>query len=282
MKITELDSSQTMGIIARYDSGGNPRGGFNISLKPTNSNPSGVLRFERLYDSNTWSVNLTNFSFINNYDKWIHISVICNDSGSKIYINGKLDNEEKISSPWTSTTDFVGSKYENKIGIGAYLKETGFMSYYNGYGIIDDLRFYNIELNPFNTYSIYKENIIPDDESVLKLPNYYICYSENNNENLQLWIGFDEKAKATKVKYKGMNLDMDLVFVKEVDENEGGPYPVLAEYYNEIYEEEVNGVYKLTKSGNWYYAEYKRKSDNKVFNFTIDIESNNFSDSPCF
>ena len=94
--------------------------------------------------------------------------------------------------------------------------------------------------------------------------------------------GFDKKAKATKVKYKGMNLDMDLVFVKEVDENEGGPYPVLAEYYNEIYEEEVNGVYKLTKSGNWYYAEYTRKSDSKVFNFTIDIGANNFVDSPCF
>ena len=127
-----------------------------------------------------------------------------------------------------------------------------------------------------------EKEIILNKETGPKSPNYYICYSENNNENLQLWIGFDEKAKASKVKYKGMNLDMDLVFVKEVDENEGGPYPVLAEYYNEIYEEKVNGVYKLTKSGNWYYAEYTRKSDSKVFNFTIDIEANNFSDSPCF
>jgi hypothetical protein len=282
IKVTELDSSQSMGIIARYDSGGNPRGGFNISLKPTNANPSGVLRFERLYDSNTWSVNLTNFSFINNYNKWIHVSVVCNDSGSKIYINGKLDNEEKISSPWTLTTDFKGIKYENKIGIGAYLKETGFMSHYNGYGIIDDLRFYEIELNRFDINSIYEEIIIPNEETVSKSLNYYICYNENNNENLQFWIGFDEKAKASKVKYKGMNLDMDLVFVKEVDENEGGAYPVLVEYYNEIYEEEVNGVYKLTKSGNWYYAEYTRKSDNQQFNFTIDHEANNFSDRPCF
>ena len=127
-----------------------------------------------------------------------------------------------------------------------------------------------------------EEEIIPNKETGPKLPNYYICYSENNNKNLQLWVGFDEKAKASKVKYKGMNLDMDLVFVKEVDENEGGPYPVLAEYYNEIYEEKVNGVYKLTKSGNWYYAEYTRKSDSKIFNFTIDNEANNFSDSPCF
>ena len=127
-----------------------------------------------------------------------------------------------------------------------------------------------------------EKNRIPNEETVSKSPNYYICYKGNNNENLQLWIGFDEKAKAFKVKYKGMNLDMDLVFVKEINENEGGPYPVLAEYYNEIYEEEVNGVYKLTKSGNWYYAEYTRKSDNKQFNFTIDNKSNNFSDSPCF
>ena len=127
-----------------------------------------------------------------------------------------------------------------------------------------------------------EKNIISNEDTVTKSPNYYICYSENNNKNLQLWIGFDEKAKASKVKYKGMSLDMELVFVKEVDENEGGPYPVLAEYYNEIYEEEVNGVYKLTKSGNWYYAEYTRKSDSKVFNFTIDIGANNFGDSPCF
>ena len=78
-----------------------------------------------------------------------------------------------------------------------------------------------------------------------------------------------------------MNLDMDLVFLKEVDENEGGAYPVLAEYYNEIYEEEVNGVYKLTKSGNWYYAAYTRKSDNKQQKFTIDNKSNNLSDRTC-
>jgi hypothetical protein len=127
-----------------------------------------------------------------------------------------------------------------------------------------------------------EKNRIPNEKTVSISPNYYICYKENNNENLQLWIGFDEKAKASKVKYKGMNLDMDLVFVKEVDENEGGPYPVLAEYYNEIYEEKLNGVYKLTKSGNWYYAEYTRKSDSKVFNFTIDIEANNFNNRPCF
>ena len=131
-----------------------------------------------------------------------------------------------------------------------------------------------------------EENIILEDEtnpkSTEKSPNYYICYSENNNKNLQLWIGFDEKSNASKVKYKEMNLLMDLVFVNEVNENPDGPYPVLVEYYNEIYQEKVNGVYKLTKSGNWYYAEYTRGSDNKQFNFTIDNKSNNFSKTPCF
>ena len=131
-----------------------------------------------------------------------------------------------------------------------------------------------------------EENIILEDEtnpkSTEKSPNYYICYSENNNKNLQLWIGFDEKSNASKVKYKEMNLHMDLVFVNEVNENPDGPYPVLVEYYNEIYQEKVNGVYKLTKSGNWYYAEYTRGSDNKQFNFTIDNKSNNFSKTPCF
>lgn len=79
-----------------------------------------------------------------------------------------------------------------------------------------------------------------------------------------------------------MNLHMDLVFVNEVNENPDGPYPVLVEYYNEIYQEKVNGVYKLTKSGNWYLAEYTRGIDNKQFNFTIDNKSNNFSKTPCF
>ena len=79
-----------------------------------------------------------------------------------------------------------------------------------------------------------------------------------------------------------MNLEMDLVFVKEFNENPDGPYPVLVEYYNEIYQEKVNGVYKLTKSGNWYYAVYTRGSDNKQFSFTIDNESNNFGKTPCF
>ena len=136
---------------------------------------------------------------------------------------------------------------------------------------------------PQSTYNEDNEkNIIFEEETGPKSPNYYICYSENDNKNLQLWIGFDEKEKASKVKYKGMNLDMDLVFVKERNENEGGPYPVLVEYYNEIYEEEVNGMYKLTKSGNWYYAEYTRGSDSKKFNFIIDHKANNFSKNPCF
>jgi hypothetical protein len=146
--------------------------------------------------------------------------------------------------------------------------------------ISDDNAAENIE----NTAIV--ENIIFEEEtnskSSEKSPNYYICYTEDNNNNFQLWIGFDEKSNASKVKYKGMNLHMDLVFINEVNENPDGPYPVLVEYYNEIFQEKVNGVYKLTKSGNWYYAEYTRGSDNKQFNFTIDNKSNNFSKTPCF
>ena len=83
IKLTEMDSTHSMGIIARYDAGGNPRGGFNISLLT-----SGKLRFERLYDSNSWSVNLTdNYLFGDNLHKWVHCSVICYATGSKIYID---------------------------------------------------------------------------------------------------------------------------------------------------------------------------------------------------
>jgi hypothetical protein len=131
-----------------------------------------------------------------------------------------------------------------------------------------------------------EENIIFEEETSSESPenssNYFICYNENDNKNLKIWIGFNEKSNASKVKYKGMNLEMDLVFVKELNENPDGPYPVLVEYYNEIYQEKVNGIYKLTKSGNWYYAVYTRASDNKQFSFTIDNESNNFGKTPCF
>ena len=112
--------------------------------------------------------------------------------------------------------------------------------------------------------------------------SYYICYKEDNSSSLNLSIGFNNKGRALSVKYKGMNSSMDLIFISVENENPGGPYPVLAEYYNEMYQEKVNGEYKLTHSGNWDYVEYIRVKDSKKFNFTIDRNYNSYSYNPCF
>ena len=112
--------------------------------------------------------------------------------------------------------------------------------------------------------------------------SYYICYNEDNGSILNLSIGFNNKGRALNVKYKGMNSSMDLIFIRVENENPGGPYPVLVKYYNEMYQDKVNGEYRLTHSGNWDYEEYTRGKDSRKFNFTIDHNSNSYSYNPCF
>ena len=112
--------------------------------------------------------------------------------------------------------------------------------------------------------------------------SYYICYNEDNGSSLNLSIGFNSKGRALSVKYKGMNSSMDLIFIRVENKNPGGPYPVLVKYYNEMYQEKVNGEYKLTHSGIWDFVEYTRGKDSKKFNFTIDHNSNSYSYTPCF
>jgi len=216
----------------------------NDKLKLENTYKSGKVNSSKEWYENGNIKSLTKFDY---------------NEDDEQRIDGKIWNEngQLIYSIYTSPFDFHHECWDN-----------------NG----DKIDYKDCK-RPYET-KIYPPSL--NEETNTKQPNYYICYNENNNENLKLWIGFDEKAKASKVKYKGMNLDMNLVFVKEINENKGGAYPVLAEYYNEIYKEKVNGVYKLTKSGNWYNAEYTRESDNKQFNFTIDNKANNFSDKPCF
>jgi len=119
-----------------------------------------------------------------------------------------------------------------------------------------------------------------DDE-----PQYFICYKGDANPALEISISFDKEEKALKVKYKGQNEAMNLSFVKE-DYLEGGAHPTIETYYSEIYEGKENGVYKLSHSGNWDYAEYTRSKDGKKFNFTIDhdlsIGNDGYRTTPCF
>ncbi len=122
------------------------------------------------------------------------------------------------------------------------------------------------------------------NESEVK-PQYFICYTGDSNANLAISISFDKDEKALKVKYKGQEEAMNLSFIKE-DFQKGGAHPNIETYYSEIYNGKENGVYKLTHSGNWDYAEYTRSKDGKKFKFTIDhdlsIGTDGYRTTPCF
>lgn len=126
---------------------------------------------------------------------------------------------------------------------------------------------------------------IPDSQVVKKMPDHFICYKSDNNSNLAISISFDKDGKALNVKYKGQEESIDLSFKKE-EYLEGGAHPTIETYYSEIYEGKENGVYKLTHSGVWDYAEYTRSKDGKKFNFTINheltIENDGYRTTPCF
>ena len=148
----------------------------------------------------------------------------------------------------------------------------------------------------FNTYEINETLLSPDAKikrviitgaskmaSVVTSPANlkYICYNSDNDSSNKIWIAFGEGERALRVKYKGQKEFMTLVHKNE-EFKKGGAYPTIINYYDEIYNGNVNGTYKLTKSGIWYYVTYTRGKDGKVFKFTIDQTKTPFSRNPCF
>jgi len=125
----------------------------------------------------------------------------------------------------------------------------------------------------------------PQQNDVDAEPHHFICYNGDANPAMAISISFDEEEKALKVKYKGQKEAMVLTFVKE-DYLEGGAHPTIETYYSEMYKGKENGVYKLSHSGIWDYAEYTRSKDGKKFIFTIDHEltaaNDGYRTTPCF
>ena len=138
-----------------------------------------------------------------------------------------------------------------------------------------------------------ENNILKDDKSVKSIDNEadidsvfkidkYICYTLNNDKSKRIWIGFSKKNKETiQLKYEGQKESLTLKHSKE-EVIDGGAHPTIINYYDEIYNGKVNGVYKLTHSGIWDYVKYIRGKDKKEFNFTIDHNSNPYGSKPCF
>lgn len=111
--------------------------------------------------------------------------------------------------------------------------------------------------------------------------HHYICYTNDKVTSKKVWISFNKANQALQIKYLGQTEGIDLKYVKE-DYIKGGTHPTIIKYYNEIYNEKINGIYKLTHSGNWDYISYTRGKDSKEFNFTIDHTANPYGTKPCF
>lgn len=121
----------------------------------------------------------------------------------------------------------------------------------------------------------------PKVDSVSTVIDHYICYKDDKVASRMIWISFTDKEDAVQIKYKGQKLPIDLVFIKE-EFIKGGSHPTIIKYYSEKIGPEINGEYKLTHSGNWDYVEYTRGKDDRMFNFTIDFESNPYGKEACF
>ena len=69
------------------------------------------------------------------------------------------------------------------------------------------------------SYNVNSQVISVEGVSYADKVSYYICYNEDNESSLDLSIGFDNNGRALSVKYKGMNSSMDLIFIKQENEN---------------------------------------------------------------
>ncbi|WP_430411761.1 hypothetical protein [Kordia sp.] len=117
------------------------------------------------------------------------------------------------------------------------------------------------------------------------IPHHYICYTNDDKSSMKIFIAFNESGNALFIKYKGQENTIPLQNIKEDFQN-GGAYPTITQFYNEMYEGKINGKYELTHSGNWDYATYRPANSDKVVKFTIDhdatIVGDTYRKTPCF
>lgn len=146
----------------------------------------------------------------------------------------------------------------------------------------------HVALNGKKATVYYFEEITYIARSVVSLEkkevnvDHYICYKNDKDTSQYIWVSFAKKEGALQLKYEGQEDAIDLVFDREDYFCDGCAHPTIETYYNEIYNDKINGVYKLTHSGVWDYVDYTRGKDGKVFNFKIDHFKKQYSKTPCF
>ena len=109
----------------------------------------------------------------------------------------------------------------------------------------------------------------------------YVCFTFDSKPSVRIWIKYAKNGKAIELKYLNQSETLKLKHLKE-EYRVGGAYPTIINYYEEIYNEKVNGTYILTHAGNWDYVKYFRESDSTTFNFIIDHSFTPYSSTPCF
>jgi hypothetical protein len=109
----------------------------------------------------------------------------------------------------------------------------------------------------------------------------YVCFTLDSKPSVRIWIKYAKNGKAIELKYLNQSETLKLKHLKE-EYKEGGAYPTIINYYEEIYNEKVNGTYILTHAGNWDYVKYISTSDSTTFNFTVDHSFTPYSSTPCF
>ncbi len=201
INLKSIHATYSSYLISRYDSSAlnSLRGGFNIVIMALDEGSNkGLIRFERLHNPDDWFEFYSNFSFINNLNKWVHVSIICYNKGAEIYIDGKFDNKKTLPDwkKWVKTQRFTGTAYENQIGIGHVFRNNGFHSDSN-YKIdcdIDELRFYNRTLLPneikdlANYYYIQQGTILNTTYKyiIFKYNEYTINFTEDTECDILL------------------------------------------------------------------------------------------------
>jgi hypothetical protein len=112
---------------------------------------------------------------------------------------------------------------------------------------------------------------------------YFACYTCINNPKIQISVCF-ENDTARYVKYINQSETMTLQY-EESQEIDGGKN-CYADSFIEIYRGEENGYYDISKCKLWNTVMYRRKKDNKSFEFKLNktksLIKGKYIITPCF
>ena len=114
--------------------------------------------------------------------------------------------------------------------------------------------------------------------------NTFRCFNQDNNNAIKLYVEYKDDEPVS-LKYKGQN--SNILLVKKGKAKLEDKTSTFSETYIEMINNQIQGKYIFTHSGNYDYITYIRK-DGKKFKFTINIDDsldpngNGFRTTPCF